>query len=321
MHFRFFINLIPYLLLLLLLSTNSASAVVYSSPVPSTCGDGLFLKVFQSDGYCWFTGEGASVGGLWGKNAWVSPGGGVNLTQEFTETYIPLPGQYRLRLYVCPSTTYGFCTIKNSSEYIESANSVNLNPKETISSQNPNFGGNSGMTRILFSFNICLALVDSSGVIWGTADRVSCEGASPLPTTPSTCFLNNNADLNVDMGSLERSKIAISPASGSVGNVKKIIPVLCTRDAGTTVTTTFQFTSLTVNGNEVISTSIKNLGVAVFYNGKLVGPSSAPITENFEASTTNRELEFQAVRDPNVELKEIPTGNFTASAVMVMTEQ
>ncbi|ELY4671736.1 hypothetical protein SM021_002341 [Cronobacter muytjensii] len=196
-----------------------------------------------------------------------------------------------------------------------------MSSQKTVVEANVDFKGFSGT--VSESSNACFTLVDERGYEWGAPrSPIMCQDApNVLPDTPADCYLNGNVDLNVDMGSLERSKIATIPVSGAAGNIKKSFPVLCTRDAGMTVLTSFQFTPLTISGNEVVSTDASNLGIAIFYKGKLIGPSSTPVTENFEVGYTDRELEFQAVRNPNSALDEIPTGNFTASAVMIMTAQ
>ncbi|UIL51495.1 MULTISPECIES: fimbrial protein [Pantoea] len=236
--------------------------------------------------------------------------------------YVPYTGTYRSRLHLCAGSWGVACTISKSYTFYDSVASVRLEQNKTIESQQPYFGSFVG-AKLQTKSMVCYTLVDDAGNEWSTHqwDGAVCADAHLLPSQPATCYLNYHTDLDVELGMLERSKIATVPASGTSGNIKKTFPVLCTRDAGVTVKTTFQFTSLTVNGNEVVSTSTPNLGVAIFYNGKLVGPASTPIIETFENGYTDRELEFQAVRNPVVEAKNIPTGAFTASAVMVMTEQ
>lgn len=45
------------------------------------------------------------------------------------------------------------------------------------------------------------------------------------------------------------------------------------------------------------------------------------LTETYALGYTDVTLGFEVMRDPSVELKYLPTGKFTANAVMVMTEQ
>ncbi|ELQ6221726.1 hypothetical protein R2320_002996 [Cronobacter turicensis] len=244
------------------------------------------------------------------------------LDTGFDKAYVPFSGQYKMRLRLCPNgdaKVRKSCTISKSDGYIDSA-LLNLTSTTPLVKQDATFNLPAWRT-IPAQHSVCYTFVDSSGVEWATPALRTCQDGGQLPETPANCFLNSNVDMNVDLGTLERSKIATMPAYNAEGNVKKEFPVLCTRDGGVTLETTFQFTPITINGNEVVSTSLDNIGVAIFYNGKLVGPSSAPIVESFPRDYSYRELTFQAVRNPNVSLKEIPTGDFTATAVLVMTEQ
>lgn len=242
----------------------------------------------------------------------------------FEDAYVPYSGFYKLRIYICKSSVASKCSTRNATTYIDSVASPRLTSALRISDQNVSFG-NVPLTPVLYSFNTCMALVDSEyGYVYGypSVERYFCEDGSSLPEEPATCVINRLQDLNVEMGEIERSKIATIPASGTAGNIKKTISVQCSRDSGITVSTSFQFTPLVGYDKEVISVnSSDNLGVAIFYNGNLVGPSLPPITENFDATEATRELEFQVVRKPDSLSKNIPTGDFTASAVMVMTEQ
>lgn len=64
--------------------------------------------------------------------------------------------------------------------------------------------------------------------------------------------------------------------------MSKTVLVLCTLDSGTTVTTTFGFTALTILGGsaKAIRTTTPGLGIAIHYNGKIVSPSDS-FTETF----------------------------------------
>lgn len=256
---------------------------------------------------------------LWGGGQKWIPDTGDGRGGAVGNFYVPYTGTYSMRMYFCPSNKRDKCTISRATQTMDTVGKVTIPSTEKINTQQRNFGGYSGVTAV--DSNACYALVDSSGAVWTGGGYFMCQDANPLPSTPATCYLNHNSNLDVDMGNLERSDISTTPMYGATGNLKKTVSVLCTRDAGTTVSTAFQFTALSVSGQEVVSTSSAHLGVAIFYKGQLVGPSSTPVKETFEVGYTDRELEFQAVRDPNVDLKEIPTGNFTASAIMVMTEQ
>jgi hypothetical protein len=60
--------------------------------------------------------------------------------------------------------------------------------------------------------------------------------------------------------------------------------------------------------------------VAIIYNGKVVSPTDV-FDETYQLGTNNINLEFQVVHDSSVATKDIATGDFSASAVMVMTQQ
>lgn len=270
-------------------------------------------------------------GGWWWNNTtneglnWTIVDNGMNSSSEiemftgFETSYIPFSGNYFMRINVCPSPGGpSRCTVARSVKTIDS-NVFSLTSTTKLVDQNPRFIMSSGV--IPGGSSICYTFVDDSGHEWSTPAPRTCQDAGTLPDVPSVCYLNTNSDLDVMLGTLERGTIATVPAAGAPGNVKKDVSVLCIRDAGTTVSTTFQYTPLTFNGHEVISTQNNGLGVAVFYKGQLVGPSSAPITETFAVGYTSREFEFQAIRDPAVALNDIPTGNFTANATMIMTQQ
>lgn len=207
-----------------------------------------------------------------------------------------------------------------AAQVMETVNTVAGVSTKGIAEQTLYFGGYSDVLNT--SSNACYTFVDDQNNDWSSyAADYMCKDAHHLPDTPATCYLNYGDDLDVSLGTLERSTISTKPMLGAVGNVKKDISVLCTRDAGITVSTSFNFTPIIVNGDEVISTTTPNLGVAIFYEGKLIGPSTPPITENYVQGYSYRSFEFQAVRDPNAVLKDISTGDFTASAIVVMTEQ
>lgn len=301
------------------MSIKSAHAQYDGNSFPAPCAsDGLNMHVNGSSCTTTATGDSSGVFGI-GAGQKIGPiSGGVFI--GYWQSYPPMTGKYRMRVYLCESNWGTKCLISHSSRYLDSVNMVSLSSSTTLWDTSVDFGGFPTETLSNRSM-LCLTLVDEFGKTWSSSDPTSCEDASELPETPATCYLNYGDVLDIDFGMLERRNISTVPASGTSGNVKKTFPVLCTRDAGVTVKTTLQFTPLTVNGNEVVSTSTSNLGVAIFYNGKLVGPTSTPVTETFETGYTDRELEFQAIRNPDVALKDIPSGTFTASAVMVMTEQ
>ena len=174
--------------------------------------------------------------------------------------------------------------------------------------------------------SICYIFIDPKypDKLWksGSAGVVKrfCSEGSDLPSEAATCYINSNQDLSVSLGTLERSEIATRPMKNSAGNKKISVDVLCTADATVDVLTQFQYTPITIEGVDVVSSSSEGLGVAMFYNGQLMSPIDTR-SENFATGYSSVELEFQAVRDPSMDLKDIPSGNFTAHVVMIMTQQ
>lgn len=290
------------------------------------CPNGSQNVAEQGSGpICWFTWDGAVNGnGLFGAGAKFKHSVGVTLNAELTQSYVPYAGTYWLRAYLCPSSGLGKCSVDKASEWIGTVQSATLNPNSSVSAQNPNFGGSASTKTISYAFNLCFAISDPDGKIWTSNEGIMCQpdsGASELPDTPAICYINYGHDLDVNMGNIERGEINTSIQYGSEKNVKKNVAVYCHNDTAVTVSTSFSFTPININGNEVIATSSSNLGIALFYNGELVSPSSTPVTETFSSGDTLRELEFQAVRNPDFPSKNIPVGGFTASAVMIMTQQ
>jgi len=165
----------------------------------------------------------------------------------------------------------------------------------------------------------CVTIVDSLDVEWRFGNNgLVCGDAHALPNIPAKCYVNFGEDLNVDLGTLERASIATRPQT--TPTVKKQVSVLCTRDAGVTLKMQFQYTPVDIGGQSLVKTSTNGLGIAVIYNGIVMSPTHT-VTQTYGLGYTNFDLEFEAVRDPNMKLQEISTGDFTANAVMIMTEQ
>ncbi|ELY6223170.1 hypothetical protein SNQ29_000346 [Cronobacter muytjensii] len=146
-------------------------------------------------------------------------------------------------------------------------------------------------------------------------------GPNPLPPTPPqpviSCKVNNNNNLDVNLGTLDRAVIPTVPGSGQPQPAQ--FPVTCTGGAAS-MKMQLNYTPITVSGSQVVNSSINGLGVAVSYNDKILAPSDIT-TMQFPEGNTDVTLKFEAVRNPSVEVADIKTGPFTASAVLVMTQQ
>lgn len=170
---------------------------------------------------------------------------------------------------------------------------------------------------------ICYVLVDESNhkYFMATIFTPDCNGAPPLPPTPpapdTSCTVNNGETLNVSLGMLERSELPTVADSDSVKNVP--FSVRCT-GADVTVDIKLSYTPMTLGSSQVVETSTNGVGVAIIYDGKPLSTNDTTTITFLEGSNTMN-LAFQAVRDSTVALSDIPTGAFTASAVLKMTEQ
>lgn len=171
------------------------------------------------------------------------------------------------------------------------------------------------------TINVCMYLVDTKGVMYFMGG-VSCHnGYTPLPPTPpipeTSCTINDGNALSVSLGTLNRDEIPTVPDSGSA--ISKTISVTCT---GGTVTANMalNYTPISIGSSQAVKSSTNGVGAAIFYDNKALSPSDVtPV--NFLEGSNNLTLGFQAVRDSTVALKDIPTGAFTANAVLVMTQQ
>lgn len=221
------------------------------------------------------------------------------------------------------SSVYAFerCDLSRSIQTVDSSKNVNLSSATSIGSQNPDFGGGAGGTLSAMG-NLCLTFVDvADGQEYSVPDMRFCGSSTPLPDRSSMCTINNNNALNVNMGTLERKDIIAYPGK-SPTTVSKTIPVTCTGDSSLTMTIKFSFSEMPITGSSstLIGTNIPGLGIAISYNDHVIQGLSDTVTETFETGLTNIKLEFEAVRDPTLAFKDIATGDFTASVIMVMTQ-
>lgn len=172
--------------------------------------------------------------------------------------------------------------------------------------------------------DICRTLVDeagndySGGTDWCYANKIPIPPLPPTPPTPSTCSVNDGNDLKVNLSTVDRELLPTEPGVGSLRHIQ--IPVECSGSAAFTVTMKLSYTPISIGSAEGIKTSSTGLGVAVIYDSKPLATADVTTATFVEGSNT-LDLAFQAVRDPTVSASDIPTGAFTASAVLVMTQQ
>lgn len=238
-----------------------------------------------------------------------------------SNNYVPVSGYYTVVMIVY---------LSDGQKPSYSTNPVYIDGMKSINEQQiMATGGASGTVSIPGEGSIftCYYLVDSNQQYYFiTGDGVHYYGAcstgyTPLPPTPPTpttsCIINDGSALSVSLGTLNRDEIPTVPDSGSA--ISKTISVVCT---GGTVTANMQlnYTPISVGSNQAVKTSANGVGAAIFYSNKVLAPADVTPVNFLEGSNTLT-LGFQAVRDSTVALKDIPTGAFTANAVLVMTQQ
>ncbi|WP_341265997.1 fimbrial protein [Morganella morganii] len=100
----------------------------------------------------------------------------------------------------------------------------------------------------------------------------------------------------------------------------KDISIKCDGNIAYNANMKLEFTPISVSNEQVVSTSTTGLGVAVLYNGKAIQPGQTfPLS--YQPGIHTLTLGFEAVRDPAIAATDLKTGDFTANAVLVFTEQ
>ncbi|KMV36491.1 fimbrial protein [Franconibacter pulveris] len=236
--------------------------------------------------------------------------------------YVPVSGNYALKIElwgIYPLNPYGDWTTTNS---------VWIDANKPVGDQNLTFSGG-GKPFMASAFNngeamYCIYLIGNGKtyVMNGVSyDPTKFCGETPLPPTPPqpviSCKVNNSNNLDVNLGTLDRAVIPTVPGSGQPQSAQ--FPVTCTGGAAS-MKMQLNYTPITVSGSQVVNSSINGLGVAISYNDKILAPSDIT-TMQFPEGNTDVTLKFEAVRNPSVEVGDIKTGPFTASAVLVMTQQ
>jgi len=236
--------------------------------------------------------------------------------------YVAKSGYYSVQLVLGTANMQLPGTALTSSFYVDATKPLEQQNITTSSSYDSGMGFQSGS----YTAGLCYYLVNGSSgeqyKLYGSpVYGNSCQPAPPLPPTPVppsvSCKINNGNNLEVNLGTLDRAVIPTVPGSGQPQSAQ--FPVTCTGGAAT-MKMQLNYTPITVSGSQVVNSSINGLGVAVSYNDKILAPSDIT-TMQFPEGNTDVTLKFEAVRNPSVEVADIKTGPFTASAVLVMTQQ
>ncbi len=246
-------------------------------------------------------------------------------TEGDDQAYVPLSGLFELKMYWCPLPENMDTCSRANGTLLLSGGVVKLNSSIPLKKQDivKRFAGN----RSPSAGGYCITLSDVNtgyeyrgNLGYGPDGRgIFCGDVYKLPMEPPKCLLNNGADLDVLLGKLERNNIAVK-AGSSVQSVSKDISINCSGSMAYNANMELKYTPLIVGGEEIISTTTKGLGIAVIYSGNVVRPGkSYPLS--YQLGIHTLKLGFEAVRDPAVAATDLKTGDFTANAVLVFTEQ
>lgn len=233
----------------------------------------------------------------------------------YASGYLPTSGQYRAKI-----------TLSTSNRDNAISTPFYIDSNTNLSAQNISTSGTDVPISAVISsdtgVHVCYSLLDSNNTEWALADGRDCSG-KPIPPTPpappTSCSINNGNALNVNLGTLDRAQLVTVPGTGSARHFQ--IPITCTGDVSNIpVSMKVSYTPISVSGKEVIKSSANGLGVSIIYNGNILSTSTAtPLS--FVPGSNQLDLAFEAVRDPNVTVGSVPTGAFTASATVIMTQQ
>ncbi|WP_313558706.1 fimbrial protein [Enterobacter sp.] len=290
-YIKVMINIFAFAILMLM-NQGSATATVMGFSVDNACDMPRYVPVNPSS---------ASHSFQQGRCA-------VNLQSTF---YVPVSGYYTVGLMVTSSSGSGTAIYANRVNYIDASKSLN--------SQDVNPGSREGGGTGIQSFDACDILKAPDGKVYYLNTYGKCTGQKlpPTPVVNTSCTINSGNALSVSLGSLDRATLPTTPSSGSAKHIK--IPVSCT-GGDVTVSMNITYTAITIGSTQAVKTSANGVGTAIIYNNAAVSPTSKA-TINLKSGSNTVDLGFQAIRDSAVAVKDIPTGAFTASAVMVMTQQ
>lgn len=231
--------------------------------------------------------------------------------------YVPKSGQYHVEVII-RNIHDASLVLDVSSELfnVDATKTIAQQSIHAISTATDSYSGSASGTEL------CLYLVDTTNHKFTPNSGTGCnDGNTILPPTPpipdTSCTLNDGNALNVNLGNVDRAQLPTVPGSGSMRHIQ--VPVDCT-GGDVTVNMQLNYTPIVLSAGQVIKSSSNGLGVSVVYNSKILSSTDiTPVT--FTTGSNSMDFAFQAVRDPTVEIKDVPTGAFTASAVLVMTQQ
>ncbi|QLA06938.1 fimbrial protein [Enterobacter ludwigii] len=250
--------------------------------------------------------------------------GGTN-SFPYPDSLLPA-GNYTATIYMCASIACG----KNNKRAAVNSPTFSLTGSQLLSqisiptipmlpSQQPGiivFGKDKET-----DYSFCVAIVNSStGVHYGTGKPYSCTDANELPPVapPVNCNINNNNPLNVVMDTINRNDIGT--VAGGNGNVRKQVTVSCDSSSSIPVSFTLNYTPLSGGGDAAVTTSSENLGVSVRLNS-VVWNNNQVNNMTLIPGNNTLNLDFTPIRRAIFSPADIPVGDYSASASIVMTWQ
>jgi len=131
--------------------------------------------------------------------------------------------------------------------------------------------------------------------------------------TSGTCEINNGSDIVVNFGSIAKFRLN---SSGIDDNIRRTIevPYRCQNPVSIPISITLSSVSAGFS-SDAIALDNKNLGVKMYYQGKLVKPGDS-IKTNLLSGVGSNIFDFYLVKKDN---SEISAGLFSGSAVLVMS--
>lgn len=137
---------------------------------------------------------------------------------------------------------------------------------------------------------------------------------------PAPCHINNNNDIQVHFGNIDRSILTETAATAPPEAVRTIqIPVTCDDGSKPSFSMTWHFTASGAfeYSNAVILSSNTNVGVEPLMNS--FTPVGTDIPMSFPSGTYQDSFRFVVVKARGVNNSDISTGVFNASAVIKVT--
>lgn len=153
---------------------------------------------------------------------------------------------------------------------------------------------------------------------WKDGGYDVCDAFAVVPPDPSPkCTINNGSNINVSFGQIDRSDIL---ESGPTKNtLTKPFTISCTGDDSVDFSIALNSTPASWN-SKAIQSSNTNVGVITTWNST---DFTNGTTQNLTVTngTASANLSFTPVRPANVSSDNISTGDFTASATLIVTQQ